>query len=126
MVGLKIMYLANIIVAGWISINSLLYPELARVTVFSGKVSYSEVIRLVGALWGAIFLLSVLGLWFPQKMQLVLLVQLLYKSSWILIVALPAQLKNQPYPKEMSVFFIVWILLLPFIIDWNYLFHQTN
>ncbi|MEJ8818645.1 hypothetical protein [Lacibacter sp. H407] len=122
MLALKTIYLANILVAGWISIVSLFFPLHAQKTIFSNSVAYSEVIRLTGALWGAIFILSVLGLWFPQKMQLVLLFQLLYKTTWILFVALPAILSNLPYPKGMALFFIVWMIVLPGIIDWNYLF----
>ena len=97
--AIKIVYLANILVAGWISITSLFYPKVAQSAVFSGAFAYSEAIRLVGALWGAIFILSVLGLFFPQSMSLVLVFQLIYKSSWLLFAALPATINNQPYPK---------------------------
>lgn len=81
MTVLKIVYIANIVVAGWISITSLFFPKTAQLTVFSNDFAYSEAIRLVGALWGAIFLLSVLAL-----------------------------------------FFVVWVIGLPFVIDWKWLF----
>ena len=119
---MKAVYLANILVAGWISIYSLFFPKKALTTVFSNSFAYSESIRLVGALWMAIFLLSVLGLFFPQKMGLVLLFQLIYKSLWMLVVALPAQINNQPYPKGMALFFVIWVMLLPFVIPWSTLF----
>ena len=119
---LKIIYLANIVVAGWISITSLFYPKTAQTTIFSNDFVYSEAIRLVGALWGAIFILSILGLFFPEKMSLVLLFQLIYKSSWLIFAALPAMLQNQPYPKGMAIFFIVWVLVLPFAIPWGEIF----
>lgn len=91
------MYLANIIVAGWISVSSLFYPKIALQTVFSDAIAYSDAIRLVGALWGAIFLLSVLGLFFPRQMSLVFLFQFIYKGTWLLVVAVPAALSQQPY-----------------------------
>jgi len=119
---LRVVYLANIIVAGWISITSLFFPRTAIATVFSNDFAYSEAIRLVGALWGAIFLLSILGLFFPQKMSLVLLFQLIYKSSWLIFAALPAMLKNQPFPRGMAIFFVIWVLVLPFVIPWTQLF----
>jgi hypothetical protein len=122
---IKIIYLANVLVAGWISISSLFFPKTAQATVFSHDFAYSEAIRLVGALWGAIFILSILGLFFPQKMSLVLLFQLIYKSSWLLFAALPAMLQGQPYPKGMAVFFLVWVLVLPFAIPWEYLFGKS-
>jgi hypothetical protein len=119
---LQIMYCGNILVAGWISITSLFFPKTAQISVFENTFVYSEAIRLVGALWFAIFILSVLGLFFPQKMQLVLLFQLIYKSSWLLFAALPAIMQQQPYPKGMAMVFVIWVLALPFAIDWKYLF----
>lgn len=116
------MYAANIAVAGWISITSLFFPQSAQMSIFSGDFAYSEAIRLVGALWAAIFILSILGLFFPMKMSLVLLFQLIYKSSWLLVAALPAMLQNQPYPKGMASFFLVWVIILPFVIPWSEIF----
>lgn len=119
---LKIIYFANILVAGWISITSLFFPKTAQYSVFENNFAYSEAIRLVGALWFAIFLLSVLGLFFPEKMQLVLVFQVIYKSNWLLFAALPAMLNSQPYPKGMAMFFLVWVIVLPFVIDWKAIF----
>ena len=91
-------------------------------TVFEGNFVYSEAIRLIGALWFAIFLLSILGLFYPEKMSLVLLFQLIYKSSWLLFAALPAFQNQQPYPKGMAITFIVWVVVLPFVIPWKTIF----
>ncbi len=122
--SMKFMYMANILVAGWISLTSLFAPKLAQRTIFSETIEYSEAIRLVGALWGAIFILSILGLVYPKQMSVVLLFQLIYKSSWLIFVALPAMLQEQPYPKEMALFFLVWVITLPFIIPWGYIFQR--
>ncbi len=119
---IKIVYLANILVAGWISISCLFFPKTAVVTVFTNAFQYSEFIRLVGALWFAIFILSILGIFYPQKMSLVLLFQLIYKSSWLIFVALSAAIQGNPYPKSMAVFFIFWVVVLPFVIPWRSLF----
>jgi hypothetical protein len=122
MTSLKIIYFANIIVAGWISISSLFYPKTAQTSVFEQNFVYSEAIRLVGALWFAIFLLSILGLFYPEKMSLVLLFQLIYKSSWLIFAALPAMMNHQPYPKGMAMVFIIWVVVLPFVIPWKMIF----
>ena len=98
MPGLTIIYLANVLVAGWISISCIFFPKMAVTTIFSGAYAYSESIRLVGALWGAIFVLSLLGLFYPEQMALVLLFQLIYKGAWLLMVLIPARLNRQPYP----------------------------
>jgi len=122
MIAIKLMYCANIIVACWISISSLFFPEKAALTVFENQFAYSEAIRLVGALWWAIFILSIIGLFFPMQMSLILLFQLIYKGSWLLFAALPAMINQQPYPKAMAIFFVIWVILLPFIIPWRQLF----
>jgi hypothetical protein len=73
MAALKIIYIANIIVAGWISITSLFFPKLSATTVFSNAYQPTEVIRLVGCLWLPITILSILGLWRPLTFSPVLL-----------------------------------------------------
>ena len=118
MIALKIVYVANIIVAGWISITSIVSPKHSAVTVFQNTYQPTEVIRLVGCLWLAITILSILGLWRPISFSPILLVQLIYKGTWLLIVALPAIKNNQPYPTGMALFFLIWVLVLPFVIPW--------
>ena len=123
MIALKIIYIANIIVAGWISISSLFFPKTAAVTVFQNAYQPTEVIRLVGCLWLAIAVLSVLGLWKPISFSPILLVQLIYKGTWLLVVVLPAIKNNQPYPTGMALFFLIWVAVLPFIIPWQEWIH---
>jgi hypothetical protein len=119
MIPLKIIYIANIIVAGWISITSLLSPKKAALTVFQNAYEPTEAIRLVGCLWLSIAVISVLGLWRPISFSPILLVQLIYKGTWLLVVALPAIRNNQAYPSGMAAFFLVWVLVLPFVIPWS-------
>ena len=119
MIALKIIYIANIIVAGWISITSIFSPNKSALTVFQNAYQPTEVTRLVGCLWLAIAVLSVLGLWRPISFSPILLVQLIYKGTWLVIVALPAIKNDQPYPSGLATFFLVWVLVLPFIIPWT-------
>jgi hypothetical protein len=119
MIPLKIIYIANIIVAGWISITSLLSPKKAALTVFQNAYEPTEVIRLVGCLWLSIAVISALGLWRPISFSPILLVQLIYKGTWLLVVALPAIRNNQAYPSGMAAFFLLWVLVLPFVIPWS-------
>ena len=119
MIALKIVYIANIIVAGWISITSVFNPKKAALTVFQNAYQPTEVIRLVGCLWLSIAILSIFGLWRPISFSPVFLVQLIYKGTWLLVVALPAIRNNQPYPSGMALFFLIWVLVLPFVIPWS-------
>lgn len=123
MIALKIVYVANIVVAGWISITALFFPKTAMHSVFQNAFQYSDSFRLVGALWFAIFLLSIVGLFYPVKMSPVLMLQFIYKGSWLIVAALPAILNKQEYPSGMAAFFLIWVLLLPFIIPWKDFFH---
>lgn len=120
--AMKIMYIANIFLAGWISTSSLFYPKTAHLSVFEQNFEYSESIRLVGALWLGIAILSIAGLFFPEKMSVVFLFQLIYKSSWLIFAALPAISNNMAYPKAMAICFLIWVIILPFVIPWKYLF----
>jgi hypothetical protein len=119
MITLKIVYTANIIVAGWISITSITSSKKAAETVFQNAYQPTEVMKLVGCLWFAIAVLSILALWRPIAFSPILLVQLIYKGTWLLIVALPAIQNNQSYPAGMALFFLIWVLVLPFIIPWT-------
>ncbi len=117
-----IIYGLNILVAGWISYHCLICPEKAHIVVFEQAIQYSEAIKLVGALWFGVFLLSCFGLFFPQQMSPILVFQFIYKLTWLIIAALPAFLRNEPYPKSMALFFIFWVIILPIVIPWKALF----
>lgn len=123
---MKLIYVANIIVAGWIGIASLFFPTYSAKIIFAGTYTSSPLIQLVGALWLSIALLSIAGLWYPITFSPVLLLQLIYKSSWLIFVCVPALLNNKPYPGGMALFFIIWIIVLPFVIPWKYLFNPTH
>lgn len=119
LIALKVVYLANILVAGWISITAIFFPERALVSIFEGTYEKSALVQLVGCLWLSIAILSVLGLWRPISFSPILLVQLIYKGTWLLVVALPAIRQKEAYPSGMAVFFLVWVLVLPFVIPWS-------
>ena len=122
MIEIKIMYAANVILAGWVGISSFFFPKYAQSTVFENAFEYSESIRLVGALWTSILILSCIGLFLPEEMSLVLLFQLIYKGSWLLVVVLPALIIGSPFPKSMALFFLIWVIILPFVIPWKIIF----
>ncbi len=44
-IALKFVYLANVFVAGWISISSMFYPKIAHHSVFTNDFAYSESFR---------------------------------------------------------------------------------
>ena len=119
MIALRIIYVLNILVAGQIAISAISSPKNAAMTTFGNAYESTEVMKLVGCLWLGIAVLSVLGLFKPITFSPVLLLQLIYKGSWLLLVALPAIKTASPYPKTMAGFFLVWVIVLPFLIPWK-------
>lgn len=119
MIAMKIVYGANILVAGWIGFTSLFAPRLATATVFENAYPFSEYIRLIGCLWLGIFILSIAGLYRPVTFSPVFMLQLCYKGLWLVVVALPAILSGNTYSKGMALFFVIWVLILPFVIPWR-------
>ena len=124
MLLLRLMYAANVLVAGWIGLTSLFAPQTAARTVFENAYPATETVRLVGCLWLAIALLSAAGLWRPGPFAAVLVLQLIYKGTWLLVVGGPAWRAGQPVPTGMALFFVVWVVVLPFIIPWAALFQK--
>lgn len=122
---MQIIFLANIAVAGAVGIVSLLAPATSARTVFQSTVQASHAVTLTGGFWTAIAILSVLGLFFPMQMSAVLLVQLLYKGLWLLRVAFPAMLRGalSEIPGGMSLFFLIWVAVIPFVYPWKSLLH---
>ena len=67
------------------------------------------------AFWGALALLAALGLRYPLQMVPVLLVHLLYKSLWLLGVALPLWAAGRPFDPPMTAF--AWAMAIGVALD---------
>lgn len=78
---------------------------------------------LVGSLWTAIMVLSALGLREPLRYSPVLLLQLIYKSLWLVVFALPLARRREwrLIPSGIAVSFIAIVLIWPWLIPWSYL-----
>ena len=118
---LNTVYLLNVIVTAWISFTCLFAPQKAKTIIFENAFEYSEAYRLIGCLWFAIFVISILGLWYPESMALILLFQFIYKSTWLLQSLISKSGQNKK-PISMNTFFVIWVVFLPFVIPWKNLF----
>jgi hypothetical protein len=84
--------------------------------VFEGKVSESAGLRLmVGSLWCAILVASVAGLAWPAFFAPVLIVQVIYKSLWLLLFVVPLARVGAPIPFGISAVFAVIIVSYPIL-----------
>lgn len=128
MTALRLVYLANILVAGIVGLTSLFGSGASLRAVWQAPVDpATQPVRVVGAFWMAIAVLSLCGLVWPRPFAALLLVQLVYKGSWLAVIALPAILgqRSAQLPAGITAFFAVWVVVLPFVIPWRELFARA-
>ncbi|MDT8309570.1 MAG: hypothetical protein RQ866_08550 [Bacteroidales bacterium] len=93
---LKVMYVYTIILSGGFGVGILVMPEVMK-SMLGWPVDEPIAFGIIGSVYIAFGLLSVLGLWSPLKFVPVLLLQLCYKIVWFLGVFFPLVFKAQ-YP----------------------------
>ena len=115
---LKLAYAANIVILVPVALPTLLglydttqgtIPEISRYR------------SLVGALWTSILVASVLGMWAPLRYVPVLMMQVIYKSLWLLLYALPTLRRKKSVPLGITISFTAIVLLWPWLIPWHLL-----
>lgn len=75
------------------------------------------------AFWGALALLALLGLRYPLQMLPLLILHLVYKTLWLLIVALPLWSAGEPFDPMTRAFALamaVGVVLDLLVIPWGY------
>lgn len=125
---MRFMYVYNLVGAGVVGFIILLAPNFAARYVFSGTVEPNIAMNILGSIWLAVGVLSIFGLFYPLQFSPMFLVQLIYKSVWLLTIALPAVLagNTRSIPLLMTILFIFWVVGLPFAIPLGYLFQTSN
>ena len=109
-VWLKIMYLLTIIVAGGLGLLTILAPSAT--TSLLGISCAPATYGIVGSVYLAFGLLSILGLRDPLKFVPVLLLQMTYKTIWLLGVALPLVVKGSFPSSEISTVIIFLLIVI--------------
>ena len=118
-------YIFNIVVLIPVGLLTLLGGERGGQLACQNKFPESEGFRtILGSLWTAILIGSVLGLFFPVAMSALLLIQVIYKSLWLLAFVMPRLLKGQisEVPSGIALVFLVIVLSYPWVIPWGQLF----
>ena len=118
-------YIFNIIVLIPVGLLTLLGGHRGGQLVCQGKFPESEGFRtLLGSLWTAILLGSSLGLFYPVPMSPLLLIQVIYKSLWLLVFVMPRLLKGKisEIPSGIALVFLMIVLSYPWGIPWGPLF----
>lgn len=111
--GANILILAPVVVA--------LVMTGSPSAVFGPSVSESPGLRLlVASLWGAILVCSALGLFAPHAFVAILVLQVIYKSAWLLSYVVPAWRRGLPVPWGPAVTFLAIVLIWPIILGFEY------
>jgi hypothetical protein len=116
---IKFMYWYTAIGAGLSGLGIIAVPE--KMIALNHFAPQDPIIfGIVGSVWLAFGILSVLGLFDPLKFVPVLLMQLFYKSAWIIGVILPMWAKGTlsandvPFVAGMTTFIIGDLIAIPF------------
>ncbi|MEP2102857.1 MAG: hypothetical protein ABJP02_06090 [Parasphingorhabdus sp.] len=113
---LYIAYIANILILMAICWNMFVGSGVA--SVFEGKVDESTGLRLlVGSFWLAILVGSTAGLFAPRFFAPIIVIQIFYKSLWLLVFVLPLVMagKSDQVPWGIATTFIVIALSYPIL-----------
>lgn len=87
-------------------------------TVFEGKVEASwGLLLLVGSLWSAILIASIMGLFQPQFFAPVLIIQIIYKALWLILFVAPLYWAGgaAAIPTGISYTFAAIVVTYPFL-----------
>jgi len=125
MTPLLLPYIFNIFVLIPIGLLTLLGGEKGGQLACQGKFPESEGFRtILGSLWTAILIGSVLGMFFPITMSALLLIQVIYKTLWLLVYVMPRMLKqrSKEVPWGIALTFLVIVVSYPWVIPWGQLF----
>jgi len=118
-------YIFNIIVLVPVGLLTLLGGERGGQVACQRKFPESEGFRtILGSLWTAILIGSGLGLFFPATMSPLLLIQVIYKSLWLLVFVLPRLRtgRSSEVPWGIALVFLVIVFSYPVVIPWGQLF----
>jgi hypothetical protein len=108
---LRVLYLLM-----FVGLGSIMWPRLIS------HEPWEQMEGVAFALLGALSLLAGLGLRYPLQMLPILLFELLWKTIWLLLVALPLWSANQMDPDSMSTVYdcLLGIVICPIVIPWPY------
>jgi hypothetical protein len=124
---LKGMYILTIIHAGGSGLGIILMPSFIR-SFFGWPNQDPIVFGILGSVWVAFGLLSILGLRSPLKFSPVLLLQLTYKVVWFIGVILPVLIAGEfpAYAIGYVLFFAVYIIGDLIAIPFPYVFAKGS
>jgi len=124
---LRGMYIYTIVVAGGFGLGILTVPELIK-SIYGWPVAEPIAFGIVGSVYVAFAILSILGLRDPLKFVPVLLLQLFYKSVWFIGVVAPLLVvgKFPIYAIGFVIIFATFIIGDIIAIPFSYVFAKRS
>ena len=122
---LKLMYIYTIITTIIFGLSILVMPVL-WFSLTDLTVQNQYIFGIVGSVWLAFSISSILGLRNPMKFIAILVLQFIYKVVWIFLVFLPQLIISGPSIVSIILFITFLTFIIPdiFIIPWNDLIKQ--
>jgi hypothetical protein len=120
-------YVLNILILTPVGLGMLLGGPEAQRRIFSGKYAESAGLRaLLGSLWTATLIVSVIGLFYPVSMSPLLLIQLIYKTLWWVVFVLPRMFsgRSQEVHWPSANLFLFMLLTYPWVMPWGRMFSR--
>lgn len=124
---LRGMYIYTIVLAGGFGLGILIVPELIK-SIYRWPVAEPIAFGIVGSVYVAFGILSILGLRDPLKFVPVLLLQLFYKSVWFIGVVAPLLVvgKFPIYAIGFVIIFATFIIGDIIAIPFSYVFAKQS
>ena len=124
---IKGMYIYTIVVAGLFGLGMIVVPETIK-SSFTWPVEEPVAFGIIGSVYLAFGLLSILGLRSPLKFTPVLFLQLCYKSIWFIGVALPLCVSGHfpSYAIPTVIIFATFIVGDLIAIPFSYIFAKES
>jgi hypothetical protein len=115
------LFWANIFILAPVGFVTLLMPSVTDQGAFVESAGWRA---LVGSLWIAILVCSVLGLVYPGSFLWLLVFQVIYKSVWLLAYSAPrlGSTRRPEIPLGIAISFLAIVLVWPWFIPWRQLF----
>ncbi len=119
-------YPYNIVVLIPVGLTTLFGGERGGRLAFQGKFPESAGIRtILGSLWTAILIGSVIGRSHPVSMAPLLLIQVLDKTLWLVVFVVPCLVRGQAHavPWGVAGTFLFIVMTYPWVIPWSEILH---
>jgi len=124
---LRFMYIYTIIGAGGFGVGMLFLPEVIQ-SVFGFPAQDPVVFGITASVYTGFGLISVLGLKSPLKFAPVLLLQLCYKTIWLVVVILPLLFSGRfpLYATTLLIIYATYIIGDLMAIPFSYVFSKQT